>query len=933
MVRRIGALWSAAVGVKAPIIAFVALVMVANATSATAQTLDPKVLQQVQSQLGASGATANSPNDLDRTRETPTTGRGDSTMTVGQHVDTSEEQELRRQQSRAALAKLYKPSPVEREYRSRLADPTLRQFGYDLFQATQSGSGGLNGAVDESYIVGIGDDLVVQFQGATNDSKVARVDRDGRLIVGQLPPISAAGRSLGSIRRDLEVATRRTLLGTEVFVSLGQVRSITVFVGGEVERPGQVALTSLSDISAALAQVGGIRRSGSLRNVRIVSGGVTRSVDLYGLLGIGTPPTVRLRDGDRIIVPVIGDTVAVAGSVARPGIYELRGGTSVGQVLDFAGGAVRPRGNSIAISRIAADGTEQFVKSVTLASAVVPGDAVQLVGGSAGGAMGRVVLRGNVMNPGPRPLSAAPTVRDLLGSVNDLQSDTYMPMAILIRRDLATASRVFQPVNLLAALRNAPGVPLRSDDRLYVFSRSDIEFINKTPVREIVLGQRNPQPDCTSLDRLEALVRDTQSARFNVVTRGTFIVERNGQSDVAATGGTAAQAGSRRGEEALRSGDDQIKLTQAQTRDQTGIDATDQSTDSDALLAQRNKRCPAVFEEEPDLLPVLIENAIGVSGAVRQPGAYPIGDTVTAQDIANVAEGILTNARSISLDVIHASNQTAGATHVEVDPACAILSTVYLKPGDDIRFNAALPQFAAGGVLLTGEFARPGLYTIRRGETLSQLIARAGGTTNLAYPYGAIFTRRSVKEAQQEGFRRTGRELSNALLAVSARKDSKGDSIIAASKLIDTLSTVESPGRVVIEADPRVLAIRPDLDSVLESGDVIYMPTRPNFVLALGDVSNPGALQFIAGKNVGDYISETGGTAATSDASRIFLVLPNGTAQPVHNHGRGITVPPGSTIIVPKDIDPLYKLDIARDVSTIVGNLIASVATIALLAK
>jgi protein involved in polysaccharide export with SLBB domain len=359
----------------------------------------------------------------------------------------------------------------------------------------------------------------------------------------------------------------------------------------------------------------------------------------------------------------------------------------------------------------------------------------------------------------------------------------------------------------------------------------------------------------------------------------------------------------------------------------------DQNGDPDTLLAQRNKRCPAVFEEEPDLLPVLIENAIGVSGAVRQPGAYPIGDTVTAQDIANVAEGILTNARSISLDVIHAANQTEGAQHVDVDPACAILSTVVLRPGDDIRFNAALPQFAAGAVLLTGEFGRPGLYTIRRGETLSQLIARAGGTTSLAYPYGAIFTRRSVKELQEEGFRRTGRELSNALLAVSARKESKGDSIIAASQLINTLSTVESPGRVVIEADPRVLGIRPDLDTVLESGDAIYMPTRPNFVLALGDVSNPGALQFISGKSVGDYISETGGTAATSDTSRIFLVMPNGTAKPVRNSGRGIVVPPGSTIIVPKDIDPLYKLEVARDVSTIIGNLIASVATIALLAK
>jgi protein involved in polysaccharide export with SLBB domain len=118
------------------------------------------------------------------------------------------------------------------------------------------------------------------------------------------------------------------MLGTEVFVSLGSVRSVTVFVGGEVDRPGQYNLTSLSDVSAALAQAGGVRRTGSLRNVRIMRGSSSFNVDLYGLLGIGAPPSVRLRDGDRVIVPVIGETIAISGAVARPGIYETRGNAS-----------------------------------------------------------------------------------------------------------------------------------------------------------------------------------------------------------------------------------------------------------------------------------------------------------------------------------------------------------------------------------------------------------------------------------------------------------------------------------------------------------------------------------------------------------------------------------------------------------------------------
>lgn len=939
-----------------------ALIGVVLALPVHGQSIDPRVLQQLQGQLGTSSPLGtNNVSQLDTSRsatpvDTTPTGR----------LDTIEEQEVRRQQARAQLDRLYAPSPIEREFRNRLSDTTLRQFGYDLFQsASRASPGALTGSVSDSYVVGIGDELVVQFQGATNDSRTVRVDREGRIVVGALPPTQAAGRSIGAVRRDLAATTKRTLLGTEVYVSLGSVRAITVFVGGEVDRPGQYNLTSLSDIGAALAQAGGIRRSGSLRNVRIVRAGGGVTVDLYGLIGIGAPPATRLRDGDRIIVPVIGDTVAIAGAVARPGIYEVRRGTSIAGALNYAGGALRPRGNTLAISRISRAGAETFIAAASLTSRIEPGDAIQLVGGSAGGATGRVVLRGYVQNPGPRPLVATPTVRDLLGDVADLRFDSYLPMAVLIRRDPATAARVFEPVNLITALRSRPGVALRSDDRMYVFSRTDIAFINQTPVRRVILGQANPYPECRSLARLEALVGDTKSARFDVVTRGAFIVERNGQSDVAVGGNL--QSG-RRGDEAFRTGGDALEVNQQQllpgqtfpTAGQTNANAPppmaydltraqdraasdrltaadgsyDQSDVSYDLAASRRPppRCPAVFEEEPELLPVLIENAVGIGGAVRSPGAYPVAGEISARDMSAVAQGLIPNAAGLTLDLTRADAEQRLPTQ-----GTSALTATLVHAGDDLRFNAAQPLYESGGVLLSGEVGRPGLYTIRKGEKLSELIARAGGVGPLSYPYGAIFTRRSVKEAQQEGIRRTGRELTSALLAVSARKTGSGgvDSTASAARLIEQLSSVEAPGRVVVEADPRALVARPDLDTVLESGDAIYIPKRPNFVLALGDVSNPGALQFVTGKSARDYLSETGGTAKTADKRRIFLVLPNGTAEPlrIRSKSERVVVPPGSTIIVPKDIDPLYTLDIVRDVSGIVGTLIQSIATISILAR
>src|SRR3546814_3524344 len=111
-------------------------------------------------------------------------------------------------------------------------------------------------------------------------------------------------------------------------------------------------------------------------------------------------------------------------------------------------------------------------------------------------------------------------------------------MAALIRRDPESGSRIFQPVNLLTALGQGPSVPLQPNDTLWVFSRADIAFMNTAAVRQIVLGQPNPLPECKSLSCFADTVRDTQSSRFSVLTRGAFIVERAGQGPAADVGRT-----------------------------------------------------------------------------------------------------------------------------------------------------------------------------------------------------------------------------------------------------------------------------------------------------------------------------------------------------------------------------------------------------------
>ncbi len=902
--------------------AFMLAIFALLATPVSAQ-LTPEMIERLQRQSGATPPQRDPADQLDKSRQAQNGDQTDPFFTQPASGNlTAEELELRRLRSRQSIESLETPSAIEEDYRQRLGDETLRQFGYDLFRSASADAGPVTGEVGDNYTLGVGDELLVTFTGATNESTTARVARDGRLIVSTLPPIQAAGRSLGSVRRQLASATRSSMLGTDIYVSLGGIRSITVFIGGEVERPGQYQVTSLSDIASVIARAGGIRKSGSLRNVLLYRRGVSRSVDLYGLLGIGTPPSVSVGEGDRIVVPVIGDTVAVSGGVARPGIYELRGDVSVSEVLRYAGGAVPPRGYRLSISRIEANGQENFVDAVSSATTAEPGDGILVFGGSAGGTLNRVTINGFITNPGPRPLSTAGTVADLVGAYQQLRLGTYLPMAALVRRSLTTGLREYQAINLLTALDGTKPVNLRADDQLYIFSRDDIEYINSPSVLGVLSG--DPARLCEAEINLQRLVANTQSPRFNTLLRNSFVRSRTNRSNIVAAGSALAEASDVDG-----SASDPEAVTLSRRSRNPGM-----TPNSASAMRPRTSEefgfCRDIFEENPDLLPFVLEQTVSVGGAVRRPGGYPISDSDDAATMIAVADGILAAVRESTLDVSRDGSFERFDLPAGDPAALAGLSNVILRPGDELRVTAPLRNGEEGSVLLTGEFRSPGLYAIRPGERLSQLIARAGGYTDAAYPYGAVFTRERVRVAERAAQKRTARELRESIFVLAARDEVQAEAVQAVSGIIDTMGETEFVGRMVVEADPVALAARPDLDPLLEAGDAIHIPNRPNSVYVFGSVLNPGALQFQANKTASEYVAQAGGNQENSDEGRLFVVFPDGSAQPTRRsfwRKSSTVIPPGSTIIVPKDLSPLRGLEIASQVVGIFGGVAQAVAT------
>ena len=214
-------------------------------------------------------------------------------------------------------------STLELLFSQRAGQP-LQQFGYDIFGIGAPVTISQIGNVQDQYILGPGDQLTIVCRGHDNNTYVVPVDRDGRVIVPGYEPVQAAGRTFGQVRHDIQAVIAKDALSTQSFVSLAQTRQISVLVSGEVNAPGVRTLSGLNTPIDALLLSGGVRKTGSLRNIVLVRGGRHIRLDLYSVLADGRVAEVgNLTDGDRIEVPPIGSTVAVVGLVNRPGIYEL----------------------------------------------------------------------------------------------------------------------------------------------------------------------------------------------------------------------------------------------------------------------------------------------------------------------------------------------------------------------------------------------------------------------------------------------------------------------------------------------------------------------------------------------------------------------------------------------------------------------------------
>ena len=901
---------------------------------------------------------------------------------------------------------------------SQRAGAALYQFGYNLLGQGQSVVATQVGEVQDYYILGPGDLIDIAMRGQNTSEYRVTVDRDGRAIVPGVAPVAASGRRFGDFKADLINAIHKAFVATDAYVSVAQVRQVNVLVTGEVNNPGLRTLTALSTPLDAILVSGGVQKVGSLRNVKIMRGNQEIPYDLYDVITQhGHLQPITLADGDRIIVPPLGATVAVTGWARVPGIYELPGGASglTARSLIALAGGLEVRGSyRLVVMRLGKDGRQQ-ISELPNEGAMIRDSDVLYAEPAASEVVGGTTLAGGQTMAGQYSISRAQKLSGLLRAPGAMGDSPYALFGIVVRRDPHTYVKSLVAFSPAAVLEGVDDIDLTSSDIVRVFSNTEAAMLLKTiqdyqtQQQTTVQYQQNPQLASQistggyaipttfgapgGVSAAGAPVNgQTQSSPNSYApnTNSSSLLNNQAAMNLAGTPvqsltgapqtmpapqfqGTAtpqtiqnpiAQFSSLQTQGAPLGMQPPIQqppiqqpmIQQPMIQQPTIVGGVNLDLETVAnpppvatnAAAQNFTQVATQLGIDPQvLINFLLDHQARIDGAVRGPGVYLVGPHVNLKDLVGVAGGISNWADESGVELLSTALDSASGratTQRQVLPLReAALGNYMVQPRDQIRFNQIYSSADGGTITLADEVRSPGTYPIMHGEHLSQVLVRAGGLTDAAYPYGTVFLRQSVAALEEIGFQKTADEVQKQFFIGASYAASSGANAGASMSLTDLslfiarLRQQKPLGRISLQADPSVLAAHPDQDPMLEQGDYIFIPQRPSSVTVLGDVSQPGSYPFNPKNSAQDYINLAGGISTYADAGWTYIVYPDGSAQQLDSSSwfsfGNKEVPPGSVIYVPRDLLPINWQVLLTNTAEIFKDLALSAASLAVLSK
>lgn len=708
---------------------------------------------------------------------------------------------------------LHRPAPYNlrslRDLYSQIPDTSdqLKRFGSDVFtrrDRSLAGTAPLDVPLGPDYVVGPGDGLSIDLWGGVSQSLTRAVGPDGHITLPEAGDIQVAGLTLARTQELVQEQLRRQYRDVHASVTLTRLKTIRIYVVGDVQRPGAYEVSSLASSLTALYASGGPTSVGSLRVLKHYrKKQLLETVDLYDFLLRGVQGSEkRLQEGDTLVVPAVGPQVAISGAIKRPAIYELNGETTLGVLFETAGGiTVAASLQHISIDRVNANqnretisigSSDQDENSVT-GFRLQDGDRIHIA--PIAPYSDRVVyVEGHVVRPGRHPFRDGMRLSQVLRSYQDL-----LP----------------EPASVGEIVRLVP-------------------------------------PDL-----------HVQTVEFNL-------------ADALIGNG----------------------------------DITLQPFDTVRILGRYEVDAPRVE----------------VRGEVLRPGSYPLSEGMTAADLVRGAGGfkrdaLLDTADLISYHVVNGTKIEAQRADVRIGEAVSrsnLSADRNLKPGDVLTIHQITGWNDIGeSITIEGEVAHPGSYGFRSGERLSDVLRRAGGFRDTAYPAGAILTREQVKELEEKSRTQLIRQIETSASAARLSPNLGGNDVSGQAQLVrqqedqilTQLKSQPATGRLVIHVTAEIDSwAGTAADIEVRRGDVLRIPKRPGFVLVSGQVYNASAITFTPGKTAGWYLQHAGGATSIANRKEIFVIRANGAvvgrrSGEWYDHDVLSTrLQPGDVVVVPQKI-------------------------------
>ncbi|HSG99834.1 MAG TPA: SLBB domain-containing protein [candidate division Zixibacteria bacterium] len=650
----------------------------------------------------------------------------------------------------------------------------LRPFGLEFFANANELTAPTEIPNSADYLLGPGDNVLVYLWGRVEREYNLTIDREGAVHLPPIGEVSAWGQTLEEFEQTLRNRLSGVYSEFEMNVTLGKIRSIRVYVIGEVKRPGAYTVSSLTTLINALYQAGGPTERGSFRAIKHLRGGdVIGEADLYELLIHGDNSSdVRLRSGDAVFVPVTGPRVAVDGAVRRPALYELRGGETAAAALTLAGGA--PAGgylDRVTVERIAETGDARFV------------------------------------------------------DVN-----------------LNTASAEFDETFLM-----------RDGDHMTVRTLYDVKRNFVTVGGMVKHPGRYERKDNMTLRQLLDVVR----LRPDGVYRERVNVFRTYPND-------------RR--EAF-----DVNLDELFSERSELVDVTLQDRDSIHVYAIKD---------------IERQRFVSIDGEVRNPGEYQLYQDMKLSDLIFLAGGFR-RAAYMNRAELARTDSLGNVTLTHIDLTSAQAEHTHLVEDDQIYIRQIPEWELKRRVELTGEVLFPGEYSlIRRDETLWQLLQRAGGFTEMAFPQGLALERSSISAS---AYRK------NLERIVASSSELHEDSLGNVRQEEHVRYNVDNLNRIILDMNRLLATEGAEGDVTLQPGDKILVPRTPPGISVLGAVGASGTIKFEDDHKPKYYLERAGGYTKQADQDNIKLVKADGRVYSGADAKKQV-VQLGDAIIVPTEI-------------------------------